>query len=409
MPDEEWDFESYTEAPQTETGFAQGRLSSRLYTSKTFANRNTFSTDLGQPSRFVYQVFDDDGSATKLTRDGEEWLVTGVQGSRSQIKVLVSREAGALVDLWIQRVPPPGSTGLVKDVMRLRRDDAIRLMKFMQHLELVEPDGVDSGTRLDDALIADLLNRPESAELVYGQHVEAMRTLIENDADAKDVIALAGRRAVVEEFRRLLSDNDYFDQRVPVNRGPESVWQAFFQENPWLLGAGLGAQLLTSWSPTRLEQVVAGHALDRVGKRSDALLRTAGVVKSIVFAEIKHHRTPLLRNDEYRPGVWSPSAELSGGTSQSQVTVQRAVGDIGARLQSRTESGFDDPDGVSYLIRPRAFLVVGQLSEFLNESGGHHPEKISSFELHRRHVQEPEIITFDELLARAEWIVGLHN
>jgi hypothetical protein len=34
----------------------------------------------------------------------------------------------------------------------------------------------------------------------------------------------------------------------------------------------------------------------------------------------------------------------------------------------------------------------------------HHKQKIQSFELHRRHTNQPEIITFDELLARAEWL-----
>jgi hypothetical protein len=60
---------------------------------------------------------------------------------------------------------------------------------------------------------------------------------------------------------------------------------------------------------------------------------------------------------------------------------------------------------LTYLIRPRSFLVIERLSEFIDAEGGHHPEKIRSFELARRHLQEPEMGTFDELLARAEWIV----
>jgi hypothetical protein len=402
---DEWDFYSPSEAPLTETEFAQGRIPGRFYTSKTFANRNPYSADVGQPSRFVYEVFDDDGLASKLVRDGEEWQVTPIERSKSQVKVLVSREAGALVDLWIQRVPLTGTTGLVKDVLRLRRDDAIRLMQFVRHLELVEPAGADTGTRLDDEMVADLLNRPQSAELIYGKHADVLRTLIENDAQARDVVALAGRRAVLEEFRRLLDDDDYFDSRVPNGRGPESVWQQFFEDNSWLLGVGLGTQLLTAWSPERMEQVVAGFAIDRAGKRTDALLKTSGIVKSLVFAEIKHHRTKLLRADKYRPGSWSPSSELAGGVAQAQMTVQRAIGDIGQSVTSHDASGFDIPGDITYLIRPRSFLVAGRLSEFVAEGGGHHRDMVTSFELHRRHLQEPEILTFDELLARAEWIV----
>ncbi len=57
---EEWQFASPSYAPATETEFAQARVPNRLYTSKTFTNRNPNSSDHGQPSRFAYQVFDAD-------------------------------------------------------------------------------------------------------------------------------------------------------------------------------------------------------------------------------------------------------------------------------------------------------------------------------------------------------------
>ena len=40
-------------------------------------------------------------------------------------------------------------------------------------------------------------------------------------------------------------------------------------------------------------------------------------------------------------------------------------------------------------------------------NGGAIESKVSSFELYRRNLYEPEILTFDELLARAEWHVTL--
>lgn len=124
----------------------------------------------------------------------------------------------------------------------------------------------------------------------------------------------------------------------------------------------------------------------------------------MVFAEIKHHRTDLLKRTEYRPGVWPMSKDLAGGISQAQATVHQAVAEIGERITSLDRDGFETADA-TYLLRPRSFLVIGRLSEFVNDSGTHHPSKIRSFELARRHLQEPEVITFDELLARAEWIV----
>jgi len=48
--------------------------------------------------------------------------------------------------------------------------------------------------------------------------------------------------------------------------------------------------------------------------------------------------------------------------------------------------------------------VIGSLSEFLGEHGSNQ-EKIRSFELYRRNMASPEIITFDELYERAKFII----
>ena len=93
-----------------------------------------------------------------------------------------------------------------------------------------------------------------------------------------------------------------------------------------------------------------GHDLTAAGKRADAIMKTRGIISSLCFVEIKRHDTPLLGATQYRPDVWPPSAELVGGVSQVQTTV--------------------------------------------------HTTK-----LYRRHTWRPEIITFDELLQRARFIV----
>ncbi|MFI7227478.1 DUF6571 family protein [Nonomuraea angiospora] len=67
--------------------------------------------------------------------------------------------------------------------------------------------------------------------------------------------------------------------------------------------------------------------------------------------------------------------------------------------------------GVNEVPGPRhasggSFLIIGQLQQLLGQAGGDHQEKIRSFELYRRNTAEPEILTFDELLARAEWFLA---
>ena len=51
-------------------------------------------------------------------------------------------------------------------------------------------------------------------------------------------------------------------------------------------------------------------------------------------------------------------------------------------------------------------MIAGRLSEFVSDQGGDHVGKARSFELYRRNLQAPDVITFDELLARAEALVA---
>jgi hypothetical protein len=76
------------------------------------------------------------------------------------------------------------------------------------------------------------------------------------------------------------------------------VWKRLSEENPWILGVSLAGQLLAAWSHEKHEQVVAGSSISGPGKRADALLRTAGRIKSLVFAEFKTHKTELLAAGE---------------------------------------------------------------------------------------------------------------
>ena len=51
-------------------------------------------------------------------------------------------------------------------------------------------------------------------------------------------------------------------------------------------------------------------------------------------------------------------------------------------------------------------LIIGGLHELKGEGGGDHRDKIRSFELYRRGLSGVEVVTYDEVLARAEWVVA---
>ena len=223
-----------------------------------------------------------------------------------------------------------------------------------------------------------------------------------------ELAVLAHRRSALSEFERLLHDDTYFDSRVDASpsKRPESVWQELIEANTWILGYGLAYVLNAPLDGKRLEQVVAGASVASPGKRVDALLKSRGSISALSFGEIKTHRTRLLKDAEvaYRSGAWQISDHLAGGITQVQRSVQLAMAEMTTVLKPTHASGAPTGERL-FLYQPRSFLVIGVLTEF-ETNAGIHEEKYSSFELFRRNVSGPEIITFDELYERAKFIVN---
>lgn len=392
-----------------EATYARYRRPDRIYVSRSFPLGLETSRDYGQPARFIYKVFDERAVAPLVESASDDLEVSEVilqstPAGRKQIKLMVVREAGNVRQIEIQRVPPNADARRLDVLLKLDREGAAKLIGLVRELDKVSADREERRVRMDPDLLDDLSQDPDALAEVYDRDPGVFRALIEEDSAADDVVAIAHRRAVVARFRELLLDPDAFETARREHGGSrERVWQRFFEEHSWILGASAPGQLVTSWNEEQLEQVVAGYSVASRGKRVDALLRTNGQVRSMVFAEIKHHETPLLEEREYRPGCWGASKELSGGVTQIQQTVYSAVGQIGDRLPDLDDSGAETGEW-TFLVRPRSFLIVGQLRQLRGENGVHIP-RFRCFELYRRNLYEPEIVTFDELLARAEWFV----
>jgi hypothetical protein len=148
---------------------------------------------------------------------------------------------------------------------------------------------------------------------------------------------------------------------------------------------------------------VQGYDLLSRGKRADAVMKTKGIINSLCFAEIKHHRTSLLDADYYRAGCWAPSKEMAGAVAQVQTTVAIAMHKLHGMQKMVDDDG--NPTGEDiFNFKPRAFIVIGSLSQFVGEHGVNQ-DKLRSFELYRASITGIDILTFDELYERTKFIV----
>jgi len=233
----------------------------------------------------------------------------------------------------------------------------------------------------------------ESVRKYLHENPTLLKSIVENEIAEDDLISLGYRKKQLKEFEKLLSDENI----------KESDWQKFFEKNTWIFGYGLSYIFQTSLDNKKIEQVVQGFDFNNVGKRVDGLLKTSGMINSLCFVEIKTHKTELLRKQPYREGCWATSSELSGAAAQIQNTVSLATQNIYDKIQLKDKDGNLTGEEI-FNFHPKSFLIIGKLDEFKNEHGVN-SNKYRSFELFRRNVLSPEIITFDELYERAKYIV----
>lgn len=253
------------------------------------------------------------------------------------------------------------------------------------------------------------------ASLLAGQdrsaQLQTLQSVLGDGLSEADVRLLVDRRQGLHEFERLMTDEDYRRQRVAGHsgNGEEPMWQDFFETHPWIFGYGLKLIACEAFDEQRLEQTVTGADVTGAGDVVDALMTTHGQIRSLMFVEMKRPDTDLLArrpragdHDEYRSGVFRASAELTGAVSQVQVTSHRAVRRLDELHRARDDGYLADDIGT---IQPRQVVIIGQLDEFKRDDDIH-PDHYRSFELYRRSIKDIEIITFDELLARARFIVA---
>jgi len=206
---------------------------------------------------------------------------------------------------------------------------------------------------------------------------------------------LATWAALVEEHRQRAAhlaefEGHLFEDPPTWN---ERNWQAFFRRSSWIFGHGLDYTFLVD---EEAEADYGGRDLGGGGgERGDFLGRTAGQFRFAVLVELKLPETPLLSGSRpYRNGAWRIGPEVAGGVAQLQANCER----IRLAANERENVRYLDERDMT-VADPQAILVVGRTGQLKDEA------QRASFHRFRRNLWNPTVLTYDELLERARFLV----
>lgn len=354
--------------------------------------------------RIASRVIDSPDSYA-FTKIEEEVLLRHKENAKTHITAKFFEDTRGLSVLNIQGYtvatdkPHNASFSFVGDEIR-------KLFEFIKNITSISLDSSSSINITDENLNRIILSESQAKRIIH-ENQELLSEILRSEVTKEDIVAVGYRKKQLDVYEKLLSDSIYFDDlKVKKNATNEGLWQKYFEKNPWIFGYGLGYVFLSGLDDRKLEQVVQGHDVNSYGKRVDALMKTKGIISNLCFVEIKTHATQLLDTKSYRAGCWAPSKELAGAISQVQGTVASAIESLTDKINLKDSLG--NPTGEEiYSYQPKAYLVIGSMAEFATENGVN-KDKLRSFELLRKNIVSPEIITFDELYERARFIV-VHN
>jgi hypothetical protein len=121
-------------------------------------------------------------------------------------------------ELKIQKITTAKGQSTLDNILELNREQAGKLVSTIKLLDHLPIEGGER-TVVDDDVLQAVMDDPQGLLDLYRRDKERLRELIQNDASAKDLIALAFRRDQVTRFRSLLDDHDLFEAEASRLRG----------------------------------------------------------------------------------------------------------------------------------------------------------------------------------------------
>lgn len=220
---------------------------------------------------------------------------------------------------------------------------------------------------------------------------------------SQDLVNTGYRKQQLLIFKKLIYDNYLNEYKISIgkpNTKDEIAWQHFLNQNQWIFGYGLDY---------KFQGVLQKefHASDTTAAGQDGVIADflMGDNNFTTFVELKLPTTPIFGTSSNRANTWKLSNDFLDAVSQ--ILEQKASGQL--KIETTKELLDDKKDIIhqnSY--DSKTILLIGSWQEVTNSTEPEGIKKIKkkTFELFRRDSRNIEILTYDELFRRAEFIVG---
>lgn len=284
----------------------------------------------------------------------------------------------------IQSVAQSGGSNIKANVdLSSCHENLWRLISYLQSLEGIEvPTTPFSLISHKESQIVEAI-KLRGADSI-GSIIKELSTAPGVTLTKQDIGSLLRRKEKLNEFEMGLTEH----------ASEESWWQDFFEDNKWIFGYGLNYRILRE---EQSQPVYGGQAVDGKGAQiGDLLMSSCGDLNFTVLVEIKTPSNLLLHGSkEIRSGAWSLSQSLTDAISQLQANIRKweTVGS-----QTNENKDLLESRGV-HTVKPKGILVIGRLSEF-----GNIRSKRETFQCFRESMHGIDVLSFDELLRRAQYI-----
>jgi hypothetical protein len=380
---------------QSDYDFFKLRKQAKTYISKVFSF-NELSAERIRQVRIVHE-----GSDSVLIGEIEGALCLRLSGEKrkTQVTALVTQDNKHVRRITLQSFQSRTNDTIQaydKHEFTFRSDEFTRLLAFLSQIRFIDLSNEDNfqiediSTKAGPKTIIDASDKGiiEHFKAMDHHRRESVISALKGSLSAEEINVLLGRRQGLEEFETHLKACDW----------SESEWQTFFDRQQWVFGYGLDYRVMRQFDR---EMVVGTSGADNQNKPTVDFLMT--FTDYTVLVEIKRPDAHIFKKRKGgRSGTWEFSAEFTSAVSQ--IIEQKAEWLVSSqgnehfnksgteRLEARTRNA-------------KTILVIGSRKEF---DGGGNPRGAQimrdTFELFRRESRTIDILTFDELLERAQFI-----